>query len=210
MVRVLWSSEVFNCSAPDTGNMEILAQFGTPEQKERWLVPLLNGEIRSSFAMTEPDVASSDATNIQLTMQREGDEYVLNGRKWWATGAGRPRCAIFIVMGKTAPGSPDRYRQQSMMLVPKDTPGVRVIRGLSTMGYQANESHCEVDFDNVRVSAMNLLGEEGSGFAIAQARLGPGQWRSLNPPRPTGSLPRRARCRSQRTCWARRVQASPL
>lgn len=175
MGRVLWSSEVFNCSAPDTGNMEILAQFGTPEQKERWLVPLLNGEIRSSFAMTEPDVASSDATNIQLTMRREGDEYVLNGRKWWATGAGRPRCAIFIVMGKTAPGSPDRYRQQSMMLVPKDTPGVRVIRGLSTMGYMANESHCEVHFDNVRVPATNLLGEEGSGFAIAQARLGPGR-----------------------------------
>ncbi len=175
MGRVLWSSEVFNCSAPDTGNMEILAQFGTPEQKERWLVPLLNGEIRSSFAMTEPDVASSDATNIQLTMRREGDEYVLNGRKWWATGAGRPRCAIFIVMGKTAPGSPDRYRQQSMMLVPKDTAGVRVIRGLSTMGYMANESHCEVHFDNVRVPATNLLGEEGSGFAIAQARLGPGR-----------------------------------
>ena len=175
MGRVLWSSEVFNCSAPDTGNMEILAQFGTPEQKERWLVPLLNGEIRSSFAMTEPDVASSDATNIQLTMRREGDEYVLNGRKWWATGAGRPRCAIFIVMGKTAPGSPDRYRQQSMMLVPKDTSGVRVIRGLSTMGYMANESHCEVHFDNVRVPATNLLGEEGSGFAIAQARLGPGR-----------------------------------
>jgi acyl-CoA dehydrogenase len=175
MGRVLWSSEVFNCSAPDTGNMEILAQFGTPEQKERWLVPLLHGEIRSSFAMTEPDVASSDATNIQLTMRREGDEYVLDGRKWWATGAGRPRCAIFIVMGKTAPGSPDRYRQQSMMLVPKDTPGVRVIRGLSTMGYMANESHCEVHFDNVRVPATNLLGEEGSGFAIAQARLGPGR-----------------------------------
>ena len=175
MGRVLWSSEVFNCSAPDTGNMEILAQFGTPEQKERWLVPLLHGEIRSSFAMTEPDVASSDATNIQLTMRREGDEYVLNGRKWWATGAGRPRCAIFIVMGKTAPGSPDRYRQQSMMLVPKDTSGVRVIRGLSTMGYMANESHCEVHFDNVRVPATNLLGEEGSGFAIAQARLGPGR-----------------------------------
>ena len=175
MGRVLWSSEVFNCSAPDTGNMEILAQFGTPEQKERWLVPLLHGEIRSSFAMTEPDVASSDATNIQLTMRREGDEYVLNGRKWWATGAGRPGCAIFIVMGKTAPGSPDRYRQQSMMLVPKDTPGVRVIRGLSTMGYMANESHCEVHFDNVRVPATNLLGEEGSGFAIAQARLGPGR-----------------------------------
>ena len=175
MGRVLWSSEVFNCSAPDTGNMEILAQFGTPEQKEQWLVPLLNGEIRSSFAMTEPDVASSDATNIQLTIRREGDEYVLNGRKWWATGAGRPRCKILIVMGKTAPDAPDQHRQQSMILVPKDTPGVTVIRGLRTMGYLANESHCEVHFDNVRVPTTNLLDEEGAGFAIAQARLGPGR-----------------------------------
>jgi len=175
MGQVLWASEVFNCSAPDTGNMEILAQFGTPPQKEQWLMPLLNGDIRSSFAMTEPDVASSDATNIQLTMRREGDMYVLNGRKWWATGAGRPRCAIFIVMGKTDPDHPDTHRQQSMILVPKDTPGVTVIRGLRTMGYLANESHCEVHFDNVRVPTTNLLGEEGSGFAIAQARLGPGR-----------------------------------
>ncbi len=175
MGRVLWSAEVFNCSAPDTGNMEILAQFGTPEQKEQWLMPLLNGEIRSSFAMTEPEVASSDATNIQLTMRRQGDAYVLNGRKWWATGAGRPRCTIFIVMGKTNPDNPEKHHQQSMILVPKDTPGVTVIRGLRTMGYLANESHCEVHFDNVHVPTTNLLGEEGSGFAIAQARLGPGR-----------------------------------
>ncbi|HLZ56679.1 MAG TPA: acyl-CoA dehydrogenase family protein [Ktedonosporobacter sp.] len=175
MGRVGWSSEVFNCAAPDTGNMEILAQFGTPEQQRQWLMPLLAGEIRSAFAMTEPDVASSDATNIQLTIERDGDEYVLNGRKWWTSGAMRERCKIFIVMGKTAPNSPDRHRQQSMILVPKNTPGVTVVRNLTVMGYVDNESHCEVTFDNVRVPVSNLLGEEGGGFAIAQARLGPGR-----------------------------------
>jgi acyl-CoA dehydrogenase len=175
MGRVSWSSEVFNCAAPDTGNMEILAQFGTPEQKKEWLMPLLNGEIRSAFAMTEPDVASSDATNIQLTIKRDGDEYVLNGRKWWISGAARERCKIFIVMGKTEPDSPDRYRQQSMILISKNTPGVTIKRNLPVMGYIDNESHCEVLFENVRVPLSNLLGEEGGGFAIAQARLGPGR-----------------------------------
>lgn len=175
MGRVGWSSEVFNCAAPDTGNMEILAQFGTPEQKERWLLPLLSGEIRSAFAMTEPDVASSDATNIQMSIRREGDEYVLNGRKWWISGAARARCQIFIVMGKTAPDSSDRYRQQSMILVPRNTPGLTIVRSLPVMGYIDNEGHCELLFEDVRVPASNLLGEEGSGFAIAQARLGPGR-----------------------------------
>ena len=175
MGHVSWASEVFNCSAPDTGNMEILAQFGTDEQKQHWLQPLLDGEIRSAFSMTEPDVASSDATNIQLSITRDGDQYVLNGRKWWSSGAARERCKIFIVMGKTDPNTLDRHKQQSMILVPKNTPGVTVVRNIKVMGYVDNESHCEVTFDNVRVPASNLLGEEGGGFAIAQARLGPGR-----------------------------------
>jgi len=175
MGRVAWSSEVFNCAAPDTGNMEILAQFGTPSQKQEWLQPLLNGEIRSAFAMTEPDVASSDATNIQFSIRREGDEYVLNGRKWWISGAARDRCSIFIVMGKTDPHNADRYRQQSMVLVPRNTPGLTIKRNLPVMGYIDNEGHSELLFENVRVPTSNLLGEEGGGFAIAQARLGPGR-----------------------------------
>ena len=168
--------EACNCNAPDTGNMEVLTQFGTPEQQDRWLRPLLDGEIRSSFAMTEPDVASSDATNIQMRIERDGDEYVLNGRKWWTTGALHPHNRILIVMGKTAPEAP-RHRQQSMVLVPRDAPGLTVVRPMSVMGYDDRDhgGHAELLFDGVRVPAANLVGGEGDGFAIAQARLGPGR-----------------------------------
>jgi acyl-CoA dehydrogenase len=166
--------EALNCSAPDTGNMEILTMFGTDEQKERWLRPLLEGEIRSCFAMTEPAVASSDATNISLRIERDGDHYVLNGRKWWISGAARERCRVAIVMGKTNPDAP-AHLQQSMVLVPMDTPGLTNLRNLPVFGYQDNEGHCELVFEDVRVPADHLLGEEGGGFAMAQARLGPGR-----------------------------------
>ncbi len=166
----------FNCAAPDTGNMEVLAQFGTPEQKKQWLEPLLSGEIRSAFAMTEPDVASSDATNIALRIERDGDEYVINGRKWWITGAMNPDCQILIVMGKTDPDA-ERHRQQSMVLVPRDTPGLEFVRGMHVFGYQDRDhgGHAELRFTDVRVPVSNVIGAEGEGFAIAQARLGPGR-----------------------------------
>ncbi len=168
------ASEACNCSAPDTGNMEVLSVFGTPEQQDRWLRPLLDGEIRSAFAMTEPAVASSDATNIALRIERDGGEYVLNGRKWWTSGALHPHCRIMIVMGKTNPDGP-RHQQQSMILVPLDTPGVTIVRGLPVFGYQDQEGHAEVLFEDVRVPAENLIAGEGEGFLISQARLGPGR-----------------------------------
>jgi acyl-CoA dehydrogenase len=166
--------EAINCQAPDTGNMETLHLFATPEQREQWLTPLLEGEIRSAFAMTEPDVASSDATNVQTSIRRDGDDYVINGRKWWISGSADPRCAVFIVMGKTDPGAV-AHRQQSMVLVPRDTPGITIKRHLPVFGYQDQHGHSEIEFTDVRVPASNLLGEEGGGFAIAQARLGPGR-----------------------------------
>jgi acyl-CoA dehydrogenase len=168
------ASEACNCSAPDTGNMEVLYQFATPEQKERWLMPLLDGEIRSAFAMTEPDVASSDATNIALKIERDGSDYVLNGRKWWTSGSYHPHARIMIVMGKTSFEGP-RHKQQSQILVPIDTPGVTLIRNLPVFGYLDHEGHAEIEFKDVRVPSSNLIAGEGDGFMIAQARLGPGR-----------------------------------
>ena len=175
MGRVLWASEVFNCSAPDTGNMEILAEYGTADQQQQWLAPLLAGEIRSCFAMTEPDVASSDATNISARIERDGDDYVVNGRKWWITGALNPRTRVAILMGVTDPAA-DPYRRHSQVLIPMDAPGVEVVRPMLALGFDDGyAAHPEVTFTNVRVPVANLIGEEGSGFAVAQARLGPGR-----------------------------------
>jgi acyl-CoA dehydrogenase len=176
MGRVPWASEVFNCSAPDTGNMEILHMFATPEQRERWLVPLMNGEIRSCIGITEPDTASSDPTNLQTTIRREGDEYVINGRKWFTTGALHPNAKFVIVMGLSDErADADPHSRHSMVIVPMDTPGLKVVRNVPILHHFAPEGHCEVTYENVRVPVTNILGEEGKGFALAQARLGPGR-----------------------------------
>ena len=176
MGRVMWASEVFNCSAPDTGNMEVLAQYGTPAQQEQWLAPLLNGAIRSAFSMTEPEVASSDATNIRCSIRRDGDAYVINGRKWFTSGALNEDCKLLIVMGKTDADNPNKHLQQSMILVPRDTPGVRIVRNMTVYGYgHVPVGHPEIVYENVRVPVANMLLGEGRGFEIAQGRLGPGR-----------------------------------
>jgi acyl-CoA dehydrogenase len=206
MGRNLLTAEATNCAAPDTGNMEVLAQFGTPAQQDEWLVPLLNGEIRSCFAMTEPWVASSDATNIQSRIERDGDDYVISAHKWWTSGAASDRCKVAILLGVSNPDA-DPYHRQSMILVPMDAPGVKVMRTLPVFGHDAGGGHCEVLFDGVRVPATNMLGEEGGGFAIAQARLGPGRIHHCM--RAIGLAERALELMCQRA-WVRRPFGKPL